>query len=621
MSVTPENISADGISTAIVRAVVLDFTGLPVTDGMTVHFSTTAGYIEPFAVTSLGIATATLSAPISSGPAEITATCGYAVSWGYCNFLAGPVSDISIIAGSDTSTVVSDLTIPVIIEAADSYGNPAASGALINLSLSDSDRGFLADDVVTIDSTGFASTLFTAGTESGICWIRASSGAVVDSTYITIRGGTPTTVVFTASDSTIHPLGTGGIDQATIYAHIYDGYGNPVADSADVVFSVVDYPTGGLTDPVLSPPGTGLVSSTRYTFGGRATITLRAGDRSGIVEIQANIGSGTVISSAPIISISGGLATSISLTNSLFNVPGWMTDGLENTITAQVTDAWGNPVSSGTAVSFYTEEGMITGSAVTDESGVATATWTSSDPRNDGDVWVFASTEGASGTVVDSSAFYMSGPPASIPALTTLDSSISANGVSSTIVRAEVVDVNYNPVADGLYSLNFVTTKGTISGSPAAISYSDGVGFAEAEVTLVSEVCVEDYYPGDPHLSQADITAYRGGISNTTSMFFDHGSPSMDNSEITGSLNVGSGGTIPIQVTAKDVWDNPIAGAIVTFASSDGSVAPGTAVTNESGYATASFTAPNVTDDLPVTIYANIGSGPVVYYSITVVAP
>ncbi len=621
LNVSPRGLPADGVSAATVRAVVLDSTGSPASDGLTVNFSTDAGFIDPIGITSSGSATAQLIAADYADTATITARIGADTSRTICVFRAGTPAEINISISPDTTSVGSDLNNTVEITVYDSLGNPVAPGTIVNLSIANPDFGSLSEEVVAVDASGFAEVLFTPGTQDGICWISAQSGPVTDSAYIIIDAGTPYTMEFEVSDSAIYALGVGEIDQSTIYAYIFDRYGNPVADSTDVVFTVVDYPTGGLTDPVLSPPGTGLVSSTRYTFGGRATVTLRAGDKSGTVEVQANVGSGTIISGAPRITIRSGLATTISLSDSSCNIPGWYTDGLTNRITAIVSDENDNPVAPGTAVFFYTEEGVVTGAATTDANGFARATWFSADPRNDGDVWVYASTEGASGTVLDSTGFFMSGPPASIPSVTTLDASIDADGVSSTIVRATVLDINNNPVANGLYTLNFVTSKGTITGSPANITYTCGDAVAEAEATIVSQVCTQDISVGGPSVAQADITAYRGGVSNSTSMFFLHGSPNSDNSEIGGPESVGSGGTIPILVTVKDEWGNPIAGVNVVFSSSDGSVAPGTAASNESGYATASFTAPTVTDDLPVTIYATIGTGLVEYYSITVVAP
>mgnify|MGYP001199984242 CR=1 FL=1 len=278
-----------------------------------------------------------------------------------------------------------------------------------------------------------------------------------------------------------------------------------------------------------------------------------------------------------------------------------------------------NPVAPGTAVYFYTEEGVVTGAAVTNEYGMATATWFSADPRNDGQVEVFATTEGATGLVADTTHFYMSGPPAAIPTVTTFDASIDADGASSTTITATVEDVNGNPVADGLYALNFVTTKGSISGSPSTISYTCGDVTAQADATITSQICASDVFAASYDVVQADITAYSGLLTGSTSMTFLNGDPSTDNSSIAGPEQVGLSSTIPILVTVKDQWGNPIAGIDVTFSASAGTIPAGPIASNALGYVTTSYTSHSVEES--VTISATLDGGAVVYYTVSVVAP
>jgi hypothetical protein len=73
---SPVSVVADGVSTAVVTATVTDAYSRLVADGTVVSFTTTLGSISSSALTSGGVATATLTSPSNPGIAVVTATVG-----------------------------------------------------------------------------------------------------------------------------------------------------------------------------------------------------------------------------------------------------------------------------------------------------------------------------------------------------------------------------------------------------------------------------------------------------------------------------------------------------------------------------------------------------------------
>src|SRR5438045_8361867 len=76
VSVSPQVLLADGISTATVSAEVLNSSGHPARDGTEVRFYTTAGTITQVAFTSAGVARATLTSSAVPQAANISVSVG-----------------------------------------------------------------------------------------------------------------------------------------------------------------------------------------------------------------------------------------------------------------------------------------------------------------------------------------------------------------------------------------------------------------------------------------------------------------------------------------------------------------------------------------------------------------
>ncbi len=639
----PSRIPADGHSTTQIRATVLDSSGRPISDGVTVAFFTDFGYVVPSDTTHDGLAFSTLTAADTACTATITAICQAETAEVKVIFTAGEPSEVNVYFSQDYDTVGSGTIDSVYGQVLDTLGNPVGEGTLVRLWLSSTglpedtcggggdicSLGTMADYSVLTDASGRFMTYFTPGTKSGAIWVFAQAGDAVGSDNMILLPQIAHTESIDVDRSHIYVKGSGNIDHAVLTAYIYDRYNNPVKDSTKVIFWFTNYPGGSdpLRQPSLEPshPTLGqLWSDTVYTLGGRANITVRAGKASGVALVRSSVldGSG-IISEAPRITISSGLPHYISVSRAKCNVKGWERDGVSDSIMVMVLDSMGNPVPNA-AVYFTADEGMIIGSATSNDSGFASSIWYSSNPRGDGIVWVKASTRGDSssscggtpGWVCDSVWFYNSGPVTSIT-LVTNPSTVNADGSSHSTVRAILQDINGNPVTAD--SVRFTTTVGTIT-TPVISVGECTISYAEA--TYTSATVTVDNYCSSTQVAAATVQAQAGYATATTTITLNGGDCSSSNSSISAPSEVISGGTFSVIVNVKDVWGNPICGQSVTLVSAYGaSISPSSATTNSTGSVSFSVTAPSgLTDDVTDIITANFGAC-AVWTTVTYKAP
>lgn len=216
--------------------------------------------------------------------------------------------------------------------------------------------------------------------------------------------GRPTDILLQSrSVSSIRVQESGGTSTARLTFEVVDSTGRAIqADQAvDVDFQFSQQPG----DATLTP-------GTVQTNGqGRATVNISSGTTAGVVQVVAETErpDGTTFASKPVaLSIHGGLPNKchFSLAPDQFNFPGLVELGVNTSVLVFVGDKYGNPVVSGTAVSFSTNAGLIEGSVQTDEEGQGSVTLTSARPLPDGGVGtVRAETVGTDdvNTIVDPS--------------------------------------------------------------------------------------------------------------------------------------------------------------------------------------------------------------------------
>lgn len=244
--------------------------------------------------------------------------------------------------------------------------------------------------------------------------------------------------------------------------------------------------------------------------------------------------------------------------------------GTTSTVTVRALDSVGQPVSGATVTLASRLGNAITPtSATTNSQGNATFTYTGNSSGND---TLTASGLGATGTVnisVSQDAFRFESPAAGtvVPVATT-------RSVTVQLQR------NGSPVAG--QSVNFSTTRGTIT--PMTV-VTDSQGRASASISSISS-------------GPANIVAQIPTAQATLALNFQAAAASSIIIQANpGALppNTGSSTTnqSTVAVTVRDAAGNPVAGQTVNFSlitdGSNGSINPGSAVTNANGVAQTQF--------------------------------
>src|SRR5690606_29932532 len=140
---------------------------------------------------------------------------------------------------------------------------------------------------------------------------------------------------------------------------VRDINGNPIADGTQVTFSLISGLGGGETlTPTVAGTTAGLVST-----------VLTSGTVAGPVRVLASVTVGmiTLTSSSTNVSITGGPPSGahIGVAPAFRNIAGLVMQGIICPVTAIVGDRFGNPVPQNTAVSFFTNGGVVSPQGLT----------------------------------------------------------------------------------------------------------------------------------------------------------------------------------------------------------------------------------------------------------------
>ncbi|MBI3585568.1 MAG: Ig-like domain-containing protein [Ignavibacteriales bacterium] len=262
-------------------------------------------------------------------------------------------------------------------------------------------------------------------------------------------------VLVGTSGENISIRGTGANETAILTFEVRDSLGVTVGgtNKVRVNFSILGGPGGG---EYIFPP-----SADTDPLTGRVTTRVSSGTKAGVLQVYASATpvTGVTIKSSPIrLTISGGLpiAERFSISREKANIAGGVFDGLRAKISVIVGDKEGNPVQTGTAVSFTTTGGIIQPSATTDKDGLASVELISANPRpTNGIAIVTAKTIGDSGVTISRNIpVLFSGVTRIIAPSTTFE--IPDSGEFNFAYKIQ--DGNGNPLVGG--SVIAVTTSG-----------------------------------------------------------------------------------------------------------------------------------------------------------------
>ncbi|HTY36753.1 MAG TPA: hypothetical protein VMH23_06565, partial [Bacteroidota bacterium] len=400
-----------------------------------------------------------------------------------------PRDTISLVSWPQASSAIGTITVQV----GDKYGNPVQAGTALYFGVS---AGIISPRAVT-DDRGHASVLWEGGNpapthtppfpyDTASIWVQTvGQGGVFVGQRNIIRltgpssggysSGYASSLTLKSNDvNQLSVKGTGATEATTLTFVAKDSAGNVLDPKRRILVNFSISPTNGLGG------GEFLSPISAYTdANGQVKTTFNSGIRSGVVQIVASStvnGQNITVASGKI-TISGGFPDPAKVTAFLsrLNMPGIAKTGPVGSISVQIGDKFGNPVQTGTAVSFGSNGGLIQPFAVTDANGLATVTIQGGKPfPNDataggpGYGTITLQTVGENGTAISVPIIFLfSGAP-----LVTLQNvptdTVKIFDGSSTDIDFTVADANGNPVSAGHSITVSVTGQGasgiTLSG-------------------------------------------------------------------------------------------------------------------------------------------------------------
>ena len=225
---------------------------------------------------SSGTASTQYTLPTKPGTYTITASSpGYANATLNVTAVLGTPTVISIASGNNQSAqVTTTFAKPLKVKVKDSSGN-GVSGVVVTFSDGGA-GGTLSPFTATTDSSGFASTSYTAGTKSGAVQVSASVSGLTPAVFKeNVLAGPPTSLAIYSGNNQIVAPGTATAKLLQVI--IKDQYGNP-AKSIPVTYT--DNGAGGsfsVNPAITNAKG---IAGTRYTAPlqtGTVTITASGG--------------------------------------------------------------------------------------------------------------------------------------------------------------------------------------------------------------------------------------------------------------------------------------------------------------------------------------------------------
>ncbi|MFZ5915420.1 MAG: Ig-like domain-containing protein [Chloroflexota bacterium] len=517
------------------------------------------GSIDPAAAATdaAGEATAIISSTVL-GSRLITAATGSLTATTWITFTAGPPAVITLTITSSTTVVGSAAQMTTTV--ADAYGNP----------VSDEDMAFNTDD----DLGGGAISPATDTTDAG-----GQATSAISSTASGVK-----TVVAEATN------GITGTAQVTFTAGALDHFAvGPVADpqTAGVAFTLVVTAQDSFSNTVLG--FTGQVTLTDSTG------TLLPGVSGGFVDgVRSESATITLAQTGVTIAVTHTAGTEAGLSNTfgvVANAPATVTLQVAPVnvplqgaaaLTATVTDAWSNPVTDGTPVTFTTSAGSVVPSPAATTDGAATAQLTADCVERTG-VMVMV----MAGLVFDTATISFTAPGAPMALSVTAAPGSIPVGSGTAVVTATAVDCAANPVPGQVVS--FAASLGSLPASGA----TDASGLVTATLTAGTTA------------GTAAITATLGSLSDTTSVVIEPGAPAtVTVTANPASIPANGHATSTVTTHVTDVYGNPVAdganGTLDYHPTALGSLAPLT-FTTTAGSGAAIFTADVLTGTVTLT--------------------
>ena len=582
----PGEIAAGGgaFGTSNVTATVKDQFSQDVADGTMVGFTTTLGMV-PFDFVEGEDATQVITSPawsiystsgLSGGSRIESNTAGAAASWTFTGTAVSLLYTVQSDMGIATATVDSGISITIDMYATTTQhqvekviANSLSLGQhTITVTVSGNKNPSSSNTLVNVDafrsgtttSSGKATTTLTSGTNTGTAVVQATAigSTAVGTTTVNIIPNVAYTDTSSVSASPSQ-IPANGTMTSTLTALARNKLGGPI--SGTIVGFASDKGTSSKpvykyaeaeTDPSVSWSGGWVATGTAicpspFLSGttGVATYTFQA---SAVSVVHPKLPGTNLLK----VYIDGLLAKTIDQGNVTTNTCGFktlITDTLDSNITHLLTAT----VASGSAFIDAFESG-----AATDSSGRATGVLTAGTVTGRATITATISKCGPvyGGTVLVTNTIYLGEPAATID-LTASPSSIRADGVDASLLKAIVRDEFYNPTSGQL--VTFTTSLGILGSSTITKTTApDGEATASLKGTQVGTayITATAKSPTGNIVPATTIVTFIAGPPVTVTL-----SPSL--------LNITCCMTSTIAATVGDQLNNPVTdGTPVTFTSS-----------------------------------------------------
>lgn len=347
LKATPRSVLVGGNSSTISTR-ILNQSNNPV-KGLEVRFETDMGVIPGKATTdTMGQVAVALTSSDTAGVATVHAWFGSLSVYTEVEFrlaVAEPIRLTDIVI-TPSQLVADGISQAMVSTRLLNQSNNPVVGRIVEFA---TDLGVIAEWDST-DEQGIAEVWLTSvySEDTVTAHVTASHGSlsVADSIHFLPPATTvPNSLILSPDTTSIQVAGLGGMESIVLTAIAFDAAGDTVMGNWDVTYRITSGPSGG---EYLAWPDSGQGAEVTVPItNGRSRITLTAGVISGLVNVQASIGT---IKAASQVTIDGGPPASAvigvdSIDNIRFGGGIWLW-----TVNCIVRDAYGNPVRANTPV-------------------------------------------------------------------------------------------------------------------------------------------------------------------------------------------------------------------------------------------------------------------------------
>lgn len=580
ISAAPTSITADGASTSTVTVQLRDGNDNPLTtSGGIVVITTSTGTISATTNNGNGSYTATLTSSTTAGAATLGFSLEGTTAPGTTTvaFVPGAASTTTSEIAAAPATIIANgtSTSTITVQLKDAQGNAlTSSGGTVVVSSSAGSVGTTTDHGDgTYTATLTSATLAQSATVS---FTIDAAPATHSATVTFVAGGAAAgTSVISASPTSIT---ADGASTSTILVQLKDAFGNNLTASGGIVVASTDLGSVGTTTD--NGNGTYTATLTSATGAGTATVDFtldgNPGGTNASVAFVAGAASPTtsLISAAPASITADGTSTS--------------------TITVQLADAQGNPLTAGGANVVITNLGGSISSTTDNGNGTYSATLTSSTTAGTATLgFTLAGTTGANTTQV---AFVAGSASTATSEIVAVPNAITADAVSTSQITVSLRDAEGNALTSSGGTVVISTDLGSIG---TTTDHGDGTYSAVLTAASTAGTATLDF--------SIDGTS----AAATTTVRFVAGAASSGTSTITAdptSILADGSATSNITVQLKDAEGNNLtaSGGTVIVTTSLGTVTP----TTDNGDGTYSAVLHSVTNPGTATLSFTIGGVP-----------